>query len=95
MKEIVIKISDEIYNDILTYRMYTSPRDVPLETFRAIRNGIVLPKGHGRLIDVDKAIENEEAFYKYFSITTHPLMIGKIINCVAPSVIEADKEKQK
>lgn len=55
-----------------------------------VRRGIILPKGHGRLIDIDKAVENEETFRKYFSITTHPLMNGKIINCVAPSVVEAD-----
>lgn len=51
MVEIVIKISDEDYKRIqdipdvfnsLTSRMYS-----------AIRKGVPLPKGHGRLIDVD------------------------------------------
>lgn len=51
MKEIVIKIDDKTYNDILIGRIYSSPRDVPQEAIKAIRNGNVLPKGHGELID--------------------------------------------
>ena len=91
MKEIVIKIDDAIYNGIVNMGefLYFGTYE---HLLKAIKNGTELPKGHGRLIDIDKAVENEETFRKYFSITTHPLMNGKIINCVAPSVVEADKE---
>ena len=64
MKEIVIKIPDKIYNDILAYRIYCSPRDVPHEAFKAIRNGKVLPKGHGELKDTNEILAKTHAMQK-------------------------------
>ena len=90
MKEIVIKISDEVYKYLekrIKFGMAT-------EMDKIVWNGKVLPKGHGRLIDIDKVVENEETFRKYFNVTTHPLMNGKLINCIAPSVVEADKGEE-
>ena len=45
--EIVIKIDDELYNEILS-RKYSKTR---LE--KAVANGTPLPKGHGRLSEQD------------------------------------------
>ena len=100
MNEIVIKISDKMYSNFIKRKAYyevvheQSSIDPSIELTLAVINGKVLPKGHGRLIDIDKVVENEETFRKYFSITTHPLMNGKIINCIAPSVVEADKGEE-
>ena len=53
----------------------------------AIKNGIPLPKGHGRLIDAD-ALKNEwkNGFYK------------KIVDALmddAPTIVEADRRREK
>ena len=50
--EIVIKIAEEEYEEII------SSEDCGLhELTRAIANGIPLPKGHGRIADMDEAIK--------------------------------------
>lgn len=79
MKKIVIKVDDKTYEDILIGRIYSSPRDVPQEAIKAIRNGKVLPKGHGRLIDAD-AVLAEPIGNTYKDID------------IAETIIEADKE---
>ena len=61
--QIVINIDEETYNDIKKGKIYSSFRDVPLESVNAIANGTPLPKGHGRLIDAD---EVNDAIYKCF-----------------------------
>ena len=92
--QIVIDIDDETYNDIKKGKIYSSFRDVPLESVNAIANGTPLPKGHGDLIDRDK-IEYLKAI--------HDLKWGKItgkecatkIRYSAPTIIEADKEREE
>ena len=77
--------------------------DIPEEDYKrgtvmasAIRNGIPLPKGHGRLIDADALKEtfiepniylkgNEKGFWCVTS--------KKIKN--APTIVEADKESEE
>ena len=51
MKEIVIKLSDRIYEHIMEYS--GSPRDKCI-AIDAIKHGTVLPAHHGRLVDIDK-----------------------------------------
>ena len=46
--ELVIKISEENYNIIKNYKAPMSWAE------HVIKNGTPLPKGHGRLIDVDR-----------------------------------------
>lgn len=56
---------------------------------RAIRNGAVLPKGHGRLIDVDKL----KPQITYFGISDTPVEVVKCSTIKnAPTIIKADKE---
>lgn len=52
MKEIVIKLSDTTYKNTLTHGGNSNL------LVDAIRNGKVLPKGHGRLIDADKYVKS-------------------------------------
>ena len=54
---LVIDIDDKTYAEIKKGIIYSSIRDVPLESVVAIANGTPLPKGHGRLIDADKALD--------------------------------------
>lgn len=51
MMEIVIKIDEELYNDMKSLPFTILAEDI-------IINGTPLPKGHGRLIDVDALYDN-------------------------------------
>ena len=51
--KLVVEIDEETYKDIKKGKIYSSIRDVPLESVNAIANGTPLPKGHGRLVDAD------------------------------------------
>ena len=73
--ELVIKIDEKTYKDIKKGKIYSSIRDVPLESVSAIANGTPLPKGHGRLIDADSMWDiyhsNDYDFYEaYDNLTT-------------------------
>lgn len=87
--EVVIKIPDELYKKLKT------PKTVGLsEAFdqrailvRAIQNGTVLPKGHGRLIDADKLDTRERGNNSQRTMWWN-------IDCIvkdAETIIEADK----
>ena len=69
MVELVIKIDEKTYQDIKAGKVYSSVRDVPLESVNAIANGTPLSKGHGRLIDANKimTLAHEEGAYDYVS----------------------------
>lgn len=80
MKEIVIKIPDEVHTTIKENRYPLGTREkICFAVFDAIRNGKVLPKGHGRLIDADAVLE-EPIGNTYKDID------------IAETIIEADKE---
>lgn len=91
--KIVIDIPKELY-DYMQSETYDKHLDRRFD-YRirfAVKNGIPLPKGHGRLIDVDKLrcdarYLREDGVFVYVPAVS----ISTIIN--APTVIEADKEK--
>lgn len=87
--QIVIEISDEMYDDII----HDNPTDIPKIIADRIKNGTPLPKGHGNLIDygyivdaIDDWINAEE--YCYTNATYY---LRKRIGNV-PTIIEEDKE---
>jgi hypothetical protein len=68
----------------------------------AIRNGTVLPKGHGRLIDADKFIsalfvygQADDKFKLGELIKYTPSEIWEIEKILAKTVIEADADKEE
>ena len=66
--KILIDIDEDTYNDIKKGKIYSSFRDVPLESVNAIANGVPLSKRHGRLIDADafiKTLEDASSRQKY------------------------------
>lgn len=92
--ELVIKISEEKFNTIKS-KMYCGIYDADL--YKAIVNGVPLPKGHGRLIDA-------EAFQKSYceSNCGNRKCVDAMDECIfigdlqlAPTIIEADKEERK
>lgn len=83
--EIVIDMPDEEYEDII------NSEDCGLhELTRAIANGTVLPKGHGRLIDADIL----KSMYSINRANFNTVVgIQKWIDD-APTIIEKDKEQE-
>lgn len=76
--QIVIDIPDEIYKDIESrdWKNTIWARD---SLMRYIHEGVVLPKHHGRLIDVDKLMRVD-----------HIILESQVDN--APTIIEATEE---
>lgn len=86
--EVVIRIPKHDYDYILGQG---DTRGTP-HLAEAICNGIVLPKGHGRLVDADAITKHVEIFKQSFVINYDKLTGKSSIACTVPSVIEADKE---
>lgn len=90
--ELVIKISEEKFNTIKS-KMYCGIYDADL--YKAIVNGVPLPKGHGRLIDANELygdfVDGTEG---YDCQTWNRIEIGDIIED-APTIIEADTESEE
>lgn len=77
MKEIVIKIPDDKYERMIKLKAYyesiheQSPLDPFIELALSTINGKVLPKGHGRLGDLDLLVGNggcSESYARLFTI---------------------------
>lgn len=61
--EIVINISEEDYNALYKFfheYEYSHTLGIDGRMYCAIANGVILPKGHGRLIDADAYINKQE-----------------------------------
>lgn len=60
--ELVIKIPEEIYKHLLSRYKYQDTNDIGLgesgKVGVAIKNGTLLPKGHGKLVDLDQMCED-------------------------------------
>lgn len=88
--QIVINISEEIYEEIkITKSIYRTGAKVLCS---AVVNGVPLPKGHGRLIDVNDLLEDiclEDNDY------SRDCNMGEIITLEnidrIPTIIEANK----
>lgn len=85
--QIVIELEETIYNRIKDKHetIWMSDADA---IWDSVVNGVLLPKGHGKLKDVDALYENTEIGHDedgYACVT------WKEIND-APTIIEADKE---
>ena len=91
--ELVIKLDDKIYQDIIEgnrrERYSIVMYDFPITIADAIAEGIPLHEGHGKLIDADVLREDFKTSKK---ITFAELMNISCIVDHAPTIIEADKE---
>lgn len=86
--QIVIDIPDRIYKIVQNRTLNIMDAEI-LET--AVKNGIPLPKGHGRLIDADEIISEATERMKYPS--NHEYMECVIAHMnLAPTIIEAERE---
>ena len=94
--KLVIEISDGLYNNLDTIKNGSIASKIILN---CVKKGQVLPKGHGRLGDLDALLEEmvngikagnyEEGFEKYENINN----VDDCVNAVryAETIIEADK----
>lgn len=83
--ELVIKIPEEIYkaSQIIDVK-YEDVIQIPLEV---IKNGISLPKGHGRLVDADTIYLIDEDF-----LCQSDYVVAECAVDNAPTIIEEYKE---
>ena len=80
MKEIVVKIDDELYETITDPNKWLTPKRVN-KLVGAVLHGKVLPKGHGRLIDANTLVDGFEDNYEFCEALN-----------ATPTLVEADKE---
>lgn len=85
--ELVIKIPEELYK-----QQFGSDWVGNILIHDAIINGTPLPKGHGRLIDVDELEECKEIMNTIMDESKYAVMMDDIRN--TSTIIEADKESE-
>lgn len=83
--QIVIDIPEEIYKDIQSHDWKNGERWYS-EEWKAIHNGKLLPKGHGRLIDESDLMPDSDYEDGIFYAISIEAING------APTIIEADKQ---
>ena len=90
MIDLVIRISEELYDEILDGIENAEIAGVGLSDLSiALKNGTPLPKGHGRLIDADK-LEARTMLYEPRGIEGMLMKYADLLD--APTIIEADEE---
>ena len=101
MKEIVIKLSDVMYSNFIKRKAYyevvheQSSIDPSIELTLAVINGKVLPKGHGRLIEVTPRLEAYlSTFQSYTGIDEAPYEYADELIRNADTVVEADNGEE-
>ena len=93
--KLIIDIQDFVYNNV---KDFDTTHNYELNIVESIKNGIPLPKGHGRLIDADE-LRLDIIAHKYSNnfCTEHnidqSINVGmlNILITDAPTIIEADK----
>ena len=92
--KLVIEIDENIYNALQTkeYEHYSISNIYRFinAIWNVIKHGTPLPKGHGDLVDVNTINLYEEDFYDG---ADYVRAINAITN--APTIIEADKEREE
>ena len=84
--ELVIKIPEDIYKDIMAHNREMREGGKSAYYFEwLIQNGTSLPKGHGRLIDADALPLNDIDDANY----------GSNYIRIAPTIIEAEMESEE
>ena len=92
--QLVIEISDGLYNNLGTIKNGSIASKIILN---CVRKGQTLPKGHGRLIDADKFLKDNEAYTGWILNSSewggenaYKDTLEDLVN-EAPTIIEVDK----
>lgn len=89
MKEIVIKIPDDVYNGIVDEFWYYGMFG---HLLKAVKNGTELPKGHGELKDANILSERKEIMTTTDGEKVFAVRVDDVIG-ISP-IIEADKGEE-
>lgn len=100
--ELVIKIDEYVYKDLIQTGENTIHLGTLLDLRNCVRSGKPLPKGHGRLGDLDelekeivngiKAGNYEEGYEKYAHINDMDDCVDAVV--YADTIIEADRAER-
>ena len=92
MIEIAIKIPDDIYEQAINGTEYDTLA-LGIKLRQSVQEGIVIPKGHGRLIDADGLLNSFELSDfdgdEYDCIDAACRIVGSM-----QTILEADKESE-
>lgn len=104
--ELIVKIPEDlctkIYSDaeIMIYGGMRSGKTLLATLLRAIRNGVLLPKGHGDLIDADEFLKENKDYTGWILCSdawggenAYKDTLEDLIND-APTIIEADRSEE-
>lgn len=87
--ELVIKMPEDVFKRTVFYREFRSVRDC-IMTIKALEKATPLPKGHGRLIDVDELeLDTEWDFAENEFISVSQMQIDR-----ADTIVPADTESE-
>ena len=92
--QIVIELSEKNYKSCMLTQNRPIGQRLPYGLSKAIKNGTILPKGHGKLVDVEDVKDNIEKWRGYLDED----MIGRISYAMdhhIPTIIEADEESEE
>lgn len=110
MKEILIRLEDELYEQCKTTELTEKNEGFDFHIIKSVANGTVLPKGHGDLIDgeqrmtdeerkkIIERIDFEEKWLFHVCEKEYRVNTNDIeiaMNGIRAVVIEADKEKKE
>lgn len=88
--QLVIELEEAVYNRIKDKHETIWMSDA-YTIWDSVVDGVLLPEGHGRLIDADK-LELDDGYSNYDGYY-HKYSRSQI--CNAPTVLEADEKKQR
>ena len=100
MKEILIKLPDDIVDAIkkggLIVAGMREGKTLLAIMCEAVKNGTVLPQGHGRLIDADDLLEYIDSMPSELNVCAYRMIrrikLTDYIQGSAPTIVKADKE---
>lgn len=96
--ELVIKISEKAYNDIMSIQHISglrSGKTFLAEILKPIMTGIPLPKGHGVLKDVTNLMRGLYTDMQTTEETFTSSEVYRMIDEECPTVVEADKKESE
>lgn len=88
--KLIIDIPDKLKTEVYNHGLFLCPND-KTALVNAIKHGTPLPKGHGRLIDVDELLTSERPKGIADDVWKESHIYKLLSN--TPTIIEADKER--
>ena len=96
--QIVINIPQKLYKELMTVTVTHAGEVFAQKLIKYIKDGIPLPKGHGRLIDANKFLKDNEAYTGWVLNSSdwggenaYKDALEDLVN-EAPTIIEADRK---